>query len=929
NNIGRGPCRLTLSIENIGRSWQWENLDGGGSVQAVWDGKDIDGNFVSDGIYNYTAYCVQTRSNPIGLSTFDKIISYIMPVAFAYFSDEETGTITVAYGSSGGGGTIGSYVKLLSPNGGENWKAGETHTIQWESQELDIGNDISIELLPSVGTVPPALFLSLPNNTNSVDWIIPENIFPGEYHLWINYMTHDGSPVYEKNHDISDAAFNIVQGNPLPELIKVNQYKADGTTILSEGATIDNTGIIFKYTISDPNSYQSKIQIELQPKNIPFNESGFGVFTSPSFVPYGEGSQLGIIEGLSEGEYHWRARAININGNASAWQEFEVPGNTDFIVNNNFSDFSFVHITDVHIGSNTALIATYGPWFKGQKSEDWYEFWSYPRFTDTLYEIGYKYSSKTSLLKRPDFIIISGDNVEYNDPRWLADFKSMIDDFTFKTGIEIYVVPGNHDRFNSESTAYECKNDSSYPCDWSGGDDRLENYSATMGKQTGVNVLFPWTVDLPTSSLGGVDRYNYFFNHEGIQFIGLDSGEDTSDFQDVVDTAPESAGLSYATMMSLKDMDPAVPKIIFMHNPIFTDGSYPTEQEFENESISDNRREFVQYVDSNRVDYSEFNVNNNVLAVFSGHTHRDAIHNWNGTLFTESPLEGPIYIQTRSATKDGSNYKHGYRIIDVKNGLVIPNSIEETGFYDKIIVDIDQVSDVANNSIELKAYKDPASLAYFEKKDPSYFAAKLSERMILYDYENKVSKFIMYNTSPVNDKYDLFVSKNEKDYIQSEYNTFGFMVKNKQFCEDLLSDEKCLGGFVVIFNNIDNSDKKINFLKFIDMKIKSGSQDNLFINWSLLPLTSNTLLGTNLFVNNDAETDFEKILNKITIQLHSPGQLQVIDSDGRVSGFENGEVKEEIPYSIYDEVNEEVILFVDKGVEDEQYKYKVVGTNEA
>jgi parallel beta-helix repeat protein len=47
----------------------------------------------------------------------------------------------------------------------------------------------------------------------------------------------------------------------------------------------------------------------------------------------------------------------------------------------------------------------------------------------------------------------------------------------------------------------------------------------------------------------------------------------------------------------------------------------------------------------------------------------------------------------------------------------------------------------------------------------------------------------------------------------------------------------------------------------------------------------------------------------ITAKLFSVGELRIYDSQGRVTGLINGEVKEEIPNSIYDVENEAVVIF--------------------
>ena len=62
----------------------------------------------------------------------------------------------------------------------------------------------------------------------------------------------------------------------------------------------------------------------------------------------------------------------------------------------------------------------------------------------------------------------------------------------------------------------------------------------------------------------------------------------------------------------------------------------------------------------------------------------------------------------------------------------------------------------------------------------------------------------------------------------------------------------------------------------------------------------------------------------ILIGLRSPGELRVYDSEGRITGSVNGEIKEEIPNSIYDKENKAVAIFSPS----DSYRYMVAGTDE-
>ncbi|MBU1321006.1 MAG: metallophosphoesterase, partial [Nanoarchaeota archaeon] len=587
-------------------------------------------------------------------------------------------------------------------------------------------------------------------------------------------------------------------------------------------------------------------------------------------------------------------------------------------------------MTDVHLG---------GADYTG--NNNWWEELSYPRFTDGLYEI-------EKLNPKPDFILITGDIVEdVSQIRWLKDFKSIIDGFAERPkteehpeGIKVYVVPGNHDRYEK--------------ADKFRINERLKNYFTVMGIPQDVNLLFP-DLDELESQEQGYNRYNYFFDHKGMQFIGLDSGKDTGK----LDRLPESDGLHNDTMKSLNLLgigNPGIPRVVFMHNPIYHKGLIRKADG----SIANNRSEFIEY-----------SQDNNVQLVLSGHVHEAHILEnkngdlveWEGTSFFPKPPV-PLFIQTQSATKDnGEDNQHGYRIIDVKDQvvtlpnatwvdrIVTPRKVTTTTFSPKIIVDLDRYYEpedwsIIKSDVNLKIYQNPDNNLYLEntgmgflRNDGSfslpYFIANNSNRVILYEYpKNTDSKFSITNPNSTKDQYDLFVSKNEGEWTTAT-KYFGFKVKNSNYCA---IHEKCEGGFAILHTDFTN--QGINSLKLKDMQIKGSSvgaiTDDLLINWEELQITTgnldhriNGIKGVELTVNGSASTTFDFISNKITIDLHSPGELQAVDSTGNITGLVNGEVKEDIPYSIYDAANETVILFVDEGVDDDLYTYKVVGSDGA
>jgi len=127
-NEGTVACtEVTLSIEGIGREWQWENVNPPVSVQAVWDGRDGAGNLVNAGTYNYTA------------------------TAHGGWSDTETGTITVVLGNTwyvpDNYSTIQAAVDAASPGDTIIVKAGTyTENVKVNKDHLTIKSESGTEV---------------------------------------------------------------------------------------------------------------------------------------------------------------------------------------------------------------------------------------------------------------------------------------------------------------------------------------------------------------------------------------------------------------------------------------------------------------------------------------------------------------------------------------------------------------------------------------------------------------------------------------------------------------------------------------------------------------------------------------------------------------------------------------------------------------
>jgi len=100
----------------------------------------------------------------------------------------------------------------------------------------------------------------------------------------------------------------------------LSQYKTDGTEI-PVGGTTDESTVIFKGVVSDPDDNQVKLQIEL--RRLDEYEGNFiGEYTQESEW-FSSGSEASItVFGLVLGAYHWQARTVDNRGATSDWVSF-------------------------------------------------------------------------------------------------------------------------------------------------------------------------------------------------------------------------------------------------------------------------------------------------------------------------------------------------------------------------------------------------------------------------------------------------------------------------------------------------------------------------------------------------------------------------------------------------------------------------------
>ena len=281
-------------------------------------------------------------------------------------------------------------------------------------------------------------------------------------------------------------------------------------------------------------------------------------------------------------------------------------------------DFTFAHVTDVHIGEDLAE----------------------PHLHNIIFELNNYYHEP-----KLKFALVTGDLVTWNWDWYFNGFLSSMRSLR----MDKKYVPGNHDR-RSEPTGVLLPQS-------------LENYRKFFPDQTDKIVFeeggFQF-IGLDTGEDYNVSAY------WGVPFDPLTL---------TYDHTPESRGLSQEQIEFLQQEPKNTPKIIFMHHPAIEEIGKNDVRSIESVSedpvpsngpggndgcIAFKRSEFIEYCKENNVQF-----------VFTGHTHKDAIVSDDGTLNDRIPLSidsYPFFIQT-AAAKDG-----WYRIVDVKSGITLPRT---------------------------------------------------------------------------------------------------------------------------------------------------------------------------------------------------------------------------------------------------------------
>lgn len=149
--------------------------------------------------------------------------------------------------------------------------------------------------------------------------------------VFSGFFTNHDSGSFCTSSSQPDIAFRLLTTPlPSPTMANLQQRKVDGITEIHEGGLVSENTVSFSALLSNPTHRSVKLQVELRRMGEPLTGDFDGGILESDFVA--DGSHVMVTRsGLVPGEYHWRARAVGIQGNTSEWQEFGVVGNTDFV----------------------------------------------------------------------------------------------------------------------------------------------------------------------------------------------------------------------------------------------------------------------------------------------------------------------------------------------------------------------------------------------------------------------------------------------------------------------------------------------------------------------------------------------------------------------------------------------------------------------
>jgi len=96
------------------------------------------------------------------------------------------------------------YIKVIYPDGGEQWMVGESYQIQWQSNNV---KEVSITMMPVITSNESRIIVDSITNTGSYLWQIPQDFPKGDYLMNLYAIPEKGN--FRPVSDASDGSLNI------------------------------------------------------------------------------------------------------------------------------------------------------------------------------------------------------------------------------------------------------------------------------------------------------------------------------------------------------------------------------------------------------------------------------------------------------------------------------------------------------------------------------------------------------------------------------------------------------------------------------------------------------------------------------------------------------------------------------------------------
>jgi predicted MPP superfamily phosphohydrolase len=449
-------------------------------------------------------------------------------------------------------------------------------------------------------------------------------------------------------------------------------------TDLISGNDYDRTNSTFNYNPTTPP--RGSVQFKSSTYSVEENGPSVRIYVSRTGGSYGSASvSYATADGTATAgsDYTAKSGILNWSNGDAADNYFDVPilNDSDYEGNETFTpslsgatgaslgspsattititdddppepEWSFVHITDLHIGFIEQL----------------------PPSKDTSKRLCSVIDEINRMTTKPDFLLVTGDVVDHvwQEARFegirlhiwskghYKDYREIMN--SLDDDIDHYEVPGNHDRYV-------------YGLDvpwWVALNPNIWIMAAfadyILDEET------PWyfySRNLSEYRKSVRDSLDYDFDHKGFTFVGLDSASDIDEGPLYPPLVPEGThsgtGLLNDQMQFLEGLG-TNPKVIFMHHPAV----HTTTDDW---VISENRGSFIEF---------SRDLTNNVQIVLCGHTHENHVFDRNQDPVEEediAPGSYPLFLQTAAV---GVTYFESepepptYRVINVRDGRCQP-----------------------------------------------------------------------------------------------------------------------------------------------------------------------------------------------------------------------------------------------------------------